>query len=471
MEENKNIKAADAASVEKALNEKVGVKIDPAAMTGANIAKFLILAAIGIWLFFITTDFGTIKGVPAVALSTTVRNLIKPYINYIVTVICVFLAVTFTIGKISKDSWCGRFMAKDGWLNGILYYIALIICIMVITNKGPAQFLDPEVGPEAVYLAGTCMCTIFFCGWLVNMLTEFGLLEFVAVLITPLMRRLFRLPGQSAIDAMSSFVAAPAAGVFITNKLYNEKVYTNKEASCIMTNFSVVSLGLQALICSIAGHDEWYGKMVLTSLLMAFVMAAIVIRIWPLSKKPDTYIDGSLQTPEMRAPGHYDKDTLKRAFQAGVTRARDGKLSIMLTSIPDLGSFVLKIVGFIAGLAAVVLWLGYYTPVFDWLGVVMTPYLKLCQVPDASVVAPATLVGITEVLMPVLVIAGKEISEVAIFFVCLLSTVQIIFFDESANAMMMTDVDWKGWELVLIFLIRTVIAIPFCSLIAHLLFG
>ena len=469
MSENSN-KAADAAAVEKALNEQVGIKIDPAKLTTANKIKFIVMAIVGVWIFFISTPIQGKSQIPMVWLSNLVKNTLKPYFTYIVTAVCIFLVVTYTYGKIKKDSWCGRFMKKDGILNGILYYIALIVCLMVVFKVGPEQFLDPEVGPEAVYLAGACMCTITIAGWLVNMLTEFGMLEFIGTLITPLMRRLFCLPGQSAIDAVSSFVAAPAAGVFITNKLYCENVYSEKEAACIMTNFSVVSLGLQALIASIVGHDEYYGKMIIFSLLLVFIMAAIVIRIPPLSMRPNKYYNGTIQTEEMRKPGHYSAETIPTAFKAGVTKAADGKISILLTALPELLSFVVKIIGFIAGLAAVVLWLGYYTPVFDWIGMIMIPYLKLCQVPDAAVVAPSTLIGITEVLMPALIIEGKAISECAIFFVCLISTVQIIFFDESANAMMASEVPFKGLELVGIFLIRTIIAIPLCSIVAHILF-
>lgn len=474
MEENKNVSAEEAKAIEKALDEQVGIKIDPKAQTTANIIKFLVMAVFGVCIFFIQFPIGGKMQIPMVWLSNTVKGFLKPYFTYIVDAICLFLAVTFTIGKIKKDSWCGKFMAKDGIINGVLYYVALAVCVMVTLNIGPAQFLDPEVGPEAVYLAGACMCTITIAGWLVNLLTEFGMLEFIGTLITPLMRRLFLLPGQSAIDAVSSFVAAPAAGVFITNKLYNGKVYTEKEAACIMTNFSVVSLGLQALIAGIVGHDEYYGRMIIFSLLIVFVMAIIVIRIPPLSKRPNTYVDGSVQSEEMRKPGKYTKDTVPNAFKAAVTQASKGKISILVTALPDLLSFVVKIIGFIAGLAAVVLWLGYYTPLFDWIGKIMIPYLKLCQVPDAAVVAPSTLIGCTEVLLPALLVeapaAAGTLAECSIFFVCLLSTVQIIFFDESANAMMASDVPFSALQLFVIFLIRTLIAIPICSLVAHILF-
>ena len=90
--------------------------------------------------------------------------------------------------------------------------------------------------------------------------------------------------------------------------------------------------------------------------------------------------------------------------------------------------------------------------------------------PDAAVIAPATLVGIAEIALPVMTIAGMNIAPMSIFFVIVLSTVQIIFFTESANAMMQSDLNLKFLELVLIFLIRTLIAIPIVAVFAHVLF-
>lgn len=462
--------AERAARVARELDEKVGSKKDKSAVNAKNAIKFLLFAVLGVWCFFISVNIGGNEGVPMVLLVNLVKGWLKPHFDIIVTIVCLFIAIGFTIGKLTKDNFFSRWFAKDSIAFGVLYYIGAIVSVMCLFKVGPAAILDGAVGPEAVYLAGSCMVTCSVAGWLVNFLTEYGLLEFIGELISPAMRRIFKLPGASAIDALSSFVAAPAVGVFITNKLYNERVYTKKEASCIMTNFSVVSLGLFALICSNVDRPDMYGNAVLVSLICTFILAAIVIRIWPLSKKPNTYIDGSVQTEEMRKPGKYNKETLPNAWVAGLTKARDGSVSVLYRCIPDVLGFTLKIMAFVVAVGAIVLWLGYYTPVFQWLGVPMVPYLKLCQIPDAAVVAPSTLIGITEVLLPSMLIAGKDISECAIFFVCVLSTVQIIFFDESANAMLASDVEFSTWELVAIFLIRTLIAIPLVSIFAHIFY-
>lgn len=468
---DKSVENSIQEQIERDLQEKVGVKIDKAAMTAPNIVKFLVFTFLGIFCFFISVNIGGSSAVPMVHIVNWVKGNIKAHFDIIVTVICAAIFLGYVIGKfIKKDGFCARVFKKDGVVNGILYLIAIVVSLCCLLGVGPAAILDPMVGPEAVYLGGSVLITCTVAGWLVNFLTEFGLLEFMGIIISPLMRRLYRLPGQSSIDALSSFVAAPAVGVFITNKLYNERVYTEKEACCIMTNFSVVSLGLFALICSNVDRPDMYGNVVLVSLICAFVMAAIVIRIWPLTRKRDVYVDGTVQTPEMRKPGSYNKDTLPNAFAAGVTKARDGSAKILYTCLGDVLGFTLKIVAFVVAVGAIVLWLGYNTPVFNWLGIPMVPYLKLCQVPDATEVAASTLIGITEVLLPSMLIAGKEISEVAVFFVCVLGTVQIIFFDESANAMLASDVKWSAWELVAIFMVRTLIAIPMVSLFAHLLY-
>ncbi len=90
--------------------------------------------------------------------------------------------------------------------------------------------------------------------------------------------------------------------------------------------------------------------------------------------------------------------------------------------------------------------------------------------PNAAEIAPSTLVGISELALPVMLIAGKNIAVQSVFFITVLSTVQIIFFTESANAMLETSIPLSVLDLVIIFLERTIIAIPLVALASHLLF-
>lgn len=147
--------------------------------------------------------------------------------NWMTMVVCIALAVTFTIAKVTKKGPLAKFHEKDGMVDGVLFYLAAIFAIAITAmptsehtiSAGAAEgalnatflqkVMDPEVGPMAIGLAGTCLFTVTIAGWLVNLLIEFGILEFIGTLMEPIMRRVFKIPGQAAVDALSSFVAAP----------------------------------------------------------------------------------------------------------------------------------------------------------------------------------------------------------------------------------------------------------------------
>ena len=145
------------------------------------------------------------------------------------------------------------------------------------------------------------------------------------------------------------------------------------------------------------------------------ILAAIVIRIPPLSRKKDRYYNGVEQTAAMRKSSKYSKDTMKKAVAASTTKVSQTPYSIFVTSIPGVLSFTVKIVTFVQALATIALFISNYTPFFDWIGMPMVPYLELCQMPDAAAIAPATLVGIAEIALPVMTIAGMNIAPMSNF--------------------------------------------------------
>ena len=220
----KDVAELDAKHLEEELNKSVGVAVDYKTVTRNNLLKFLIFSAIGVWVFFIPTTIGGNSGVPMVLLIDAVKALLGPTVmNWMVLILCIALSITFTISRIQKDGPIRRFHKKDGWGTGILYYLSAVFAVMVVFNVGPSQIVNDSVGIEAIGLAGSTLLTVTIAGWLVNFLIEFGILEFIGTLMEPIMRKVFKLPGQSAVTAVSAFVAAPAVGVFMTDRLYHEK--------------------------------------------------------------------------------------------------------------------------------------------------------------------------------------------------------------------------------------------------------
>lgn len=475
MKENNNIPPNDQAilsneNMETLLDEKVGIRVDYNALNVKNLIKSILFSGIGVFVFFIPITIGETSAVPMVQLINAIKGSLSHYLKWIVLFVCCALSVTYTIAKIQKKGILAKFHEKDGWISGILYYLSAIFAFLLVFQVGPAEILNEDVGGLAISLAGSTLLTITVAGWLVTFLIEFGILEFLGTLLEPIMRTVFKVPGQSAVDALSSFVAAPAVGVFITNKLYNENVYTKKEACCIATNFSVVSLGFFALLVTLTDTVDMYSIVVLSSLIISFILAAIVIRIPPLSRKENRYRNGMEQTPEMRRPGKYTLGVFKKAVAAATTKAASTEYSVFVEALKGVVSFALKIVVYVQALAVLALLISTYTPFFTWIGKPMIPLLNLLGLPNADIIAPATLLGIAEIALPAISIAGQNVAPMSIFFILVLSTVQIIFFTESANAMLQADMGLKFGELILIFFIRTLVAIPIVAVAAHLLF-
>ena len=108
-----------------------------------------------------------------------------------------------------------------------------------------------------------------------------------------------------------------------------------------------------------------------------------------------------------------------------------------------------------------------YTPVFDIISYPMGLYLDLLGVEEAFAVAPATLVGFTDMFIPALLMGGIA-SVKTKFVVAALSLVQIIYLTEVGAIAIKSEVPLNFFNLFFIFLQRTIIAIPLLVLCANI---
>jgi nucleoside recognition membrane protein YjiH len=89
--------------------------------------------------------------------------------------------------------------------------------------------------------------------------------------------------------------------------------------------------------------------------------------------------------------------------------------------------------------------------------------------PDAEIIAPATLVGITEMFIPALLV--HDAAMPARYFIAVLSISQLIFFSAVGPMMldMFREIPVRARELVALFLLRTAILIPFLAAVTAFL--
>ena len=167
---------------------------------------------------------------------------------------------------------------------------------------------------------------------------------------------------------------------------------------------------------------------------------------------------------------NYTADILKLAYQDGVEKAAHSSFKCFGEQMKSSFMFGIKVNAFIMALSTICLYIANYTPVTHWLAVPMTPILSALGLADAETIAASSVVGILALSLPATLIKGKAVATASAFFVVVLSTCQIIFFTESANAILESDIPLNFWDLVLIFIIRTIILIPVVALLAHLFY-
>ena len=266
-----------------------------------GLLKFLLMSAIGVTAFFIPIEFAGKSQVPLVHIIDIVKKLLGSSLNYIVMISSLILVATYFMSFASPEgSFLKKRYEKDGILNGSLYVLAAAVSVMVTFKIGPAFILDFKIGGITMVIAGGVLLVVMAAGFFVSFIMEFGFLEFLGTLLEPFMRKVYKIPGRASVDAIASFVSSPSVGVFITNNLYKNNKYTEKESAAIMTNFSVCSLGGFALLSGIAGISEYLSQIMIASFIVTFIVAGVMIRIYPLSKKKDVYYNGRVQTEEER---------------------------------------------------------------------------------------------------------------------------------------------------------------------------
>lgn len=107
------------------------------------------------------------------------------------------------------------------------------------------------------------------------------------------------------------------------------------------------------------------------------------------------------------------------------------------------------------------------TPIFQFISYPMGMYMDLLGVEQAYAIAPQTVVGFIDMFIPAL-ITSPDLPEKTRFLVAGISLVQIIYMTEVGSIIIKADVGLDFKNLVIIFLERTIIAIPLIILATNL---
>ena len=461
--------------------------------TRKGLFQFLFFTAIAIFVFFVPVNgvipFGIIYNkLIDIVESLVVINGVKVGALLICTIILVSTGIMSFVGKFfsKKESKVYKYFETDSILHPFLYLAGGAFILLYFLNKiGVYAAPDIIVGASTgeMVIPGVVVGVAFIIpvgAFFIPFLTDYGCIDFIGIVLEPLMRPLFKTPGKSAVDAVASFVGSTTMGIIITGRMYKSSAYTEKEASIVATCFSAVSIGYALVVMDKVGAGEHFGTIYFTSFLTAFLIAAIVCRIPPLSRKKDVFYNGREQSKEeLKKEGKLkiSPDLFKKGVHRGTVKAHtSGNILIRIKdSIIDAFPVMPKVITLLCSIGILGMIVAAYTPIFDWLGLIFLPLVKLVGVPEAQIAASAIPAGVTEMFIPTLILAdkmaaGAVISLATKYFVIAVSMVQIIFLAESVVVIMSTGLPVNFKELMIIFVQRTFIAIPLIAIFMHLFF-
>lgn len=425
--------------------------------------KFSILSFIGIFIFFFPFN----NQVPIVYMINKTKELLGDNLKYVVITSTVVLFVGMILGKVFKVPLFQKYFKGDGIIKSIFYTLSAVSVALVVADVNVPFIRHPQIGGKILTMASTVFLTIAIAGMFVIFIIKSGIVEFMAILMEPIMRPVFKLPGEAAVNILSSFVSSASIGVYFTEQYFESKTYTKRQACSVVSSFSVISVGYIGVLVSIAGIENMYGTILITSFVLVMIMGAIMVRIPPLLRIPDKNIDGSEQVVVKQRLGV--KGRLNLALEKGIQRSNDFTLKAFGANMIQSLKFAQKTVGVMVPTVIIVLTLVYFTPIFTNLGHPLIPIIKLLGIPDAAKIAPSAIIGIVEISLPSILVGGAGVAKQISFFVVLLSIVQIIFFSEAGNAILSSKIPLNALRLVELFVIRTIIAMPLVALATHIL--
>jgi len=365
---------------------------------------------------------------------------------YAITRLIAFFAMTFTIFNITFGTYVE---GREGleWLLNLPYILS-------------TAFIDRWDGAGLmVFDLITGLTTIFlllaFC---IPILTEFGLMEFIGVLIKKFVNKFFTLPGRASVDLAASWFGSSAVSVILTRGQHEKGFYTGREAVAICVNFAFVSLPFSLVIAGAVGVQSHFALWYLMISIVCIILGVITPRIWPLKQIPDTYLEGvDKQIDEEVEVGEsrFRKALFLASERAEQTTAND----VIFGGLHGWFSAFLDLFPVIVAWGTIALMINNLTPFIDWIAWPMGLLLEVFQVPGGSDYAAITVIGFIDMFLPAIFL-GEETYFNTRFILGALSIVQIIYMAETGVLILKSKMPIGFGKLFIVFIMRTVMALP-----------
>ncbi len=430
------------------------------------IIKFLFYSILGIIAFLAPVTIGGESSILMGHIKSIVIDGYSESIKYLIVFVSLITITGTVIGKIKKQfkNSVLQELFICGPINGAVRIGGSIFFLMVHFGVGPKAVLDPNTGGMmAGDLLPSLMVTFCVGVILMPLLTSFGLVEFVGVLIAPFMRRVFKVPGYAAVDAIASFLGDGTIGIVVTDQQYQKGYYTQREAVIIATSFSIVGISFAAVVADFLKFSSIF-IIFYSTIAISTVVAGVIIARLPLKKfKDEYYVQGKVE----------EKDIISFSLalrKAAAVAEKAREVEIIVDSIKKVAVLYITFIPVIMFMGTAGLIVAEYTNIFSIISMPLIPFLQLLGFSKevAESMAPSMIVGFSDMYLPSLLIESVK-SDMARFVIGTLSFAQLIFLSETGMILVASKIGFTFWDALKFFILRTIITFPVIYGIARIL--
>lgn len=438
--------------------------------------KFIVPSAAGIALFLVPVPYGGQTMIVVGILVNYFQDLAEKILPFLMTVMIVFPVLIALLHKCRPIRVITKSPVVSKIFDTTIFWLAVrilgaVFAMLVFFDLGPEIICSDNTGRNILFsLLPTCGMWFFVAGLLLPLITDYGIMDLMSTVFKKIARPLFRVPGRALIDCFSSWIGSGVCGAFLTISQYETGCYTAREAAVIITNFSVVSISFCSAIAQHLKIDSVFIPYYLTVVAAGLVCAVITPRIWPLRSMPDTYNPECGKTVSESAPPDISK--LRWGYHLAVKRAAGapGLKGFLTKGLSTAFDLIANTAPILMAFGTIALILTEYTPLFDVLSWPFKIVLELFKVPYAKEAAPAMILGFADQYLPVIVGAFIP-SFYTRFVIGCIAVLQVIYITEIGAMVLTSKVPLKFWQLIVLFLERTVICLPVVLAAAHLILG
>ena len=443
---------------------------------------FIIPSAIGILLFMVPILVHDTWTIAVKLLADIISGAIGTFLPLLCVVILTISAVMALLALGKPKFIMDRPILKESFAcSPVWVLVRMLGCVFVwLTYLGVgaedgtgvfAMISGADQGAVVLDLIAGLVIIFAIASFLLPLLLDFGLLEYIGALLTKFMRPIFMVPGRAAVDCITSWIGDGTLGVMLTCNQYEGGYYSEKEASIIATTFSAVSITFSLVVLNQVGLMQYFGIYYLIICLVGIVCAVICPRIPPLSFKKERYLVPGRAMPETLPEGY--RNSREYGLDLAMKRVAEhkGVGEFFGSGLKNCVSMWFSVLPTVMCIGTIALILTNYTGLFQFLGKPFIPLLNLLGVPDAAAASSTMIVGFADMFTPSVIIAGTGAPDITRFIVAVISVTQVLFLDEVGGLILGSKLPINLWELFLIFLERTVISLLIVCPLAHLIFS